>query len=1753
MSSITTLIRRLIMFSGLITAGVLIALTAITLVTPTHTGSAQGGSVCPPIVGRALESVGSACAGLGRNSACYGYRSVSATFSNPQPSGTFTRVGDIADLLTLETVRTAPLDLARDQWGVALMNVQASLPNTLPGQNLTFLLLGDAQVENAVAPETAFRGGLPVNVRTIVSANLYQIPSLDGAVIGTLDADVPLPADARSTDDAWFRVTYNGQYGWAARSILEVPAPAARLPVYSVETNPAPMQAFFLRTGAGSPVCSDAPDALVIQGPQNLTVDLNINGANLRIGSTVVLRTIPVGNPDAGPLPDDLSDLVSGFLQISVLDGEVIVEPDSDNPVVIGDDQTTLTCLDVPQNLGIDGQANDQLVTDACGGWEEPASIPDELRERLRLIDDYPLSYPIPVFDNATAESTAPTEATTEPNPPTAAPTTTPPPTSTIAPNATLTPIPTSMASATPGASPTPTITPIPGTTDAFFSTAIFSFGSSIGYDQVTLTYIVRNNGPSDTGTMTITGLRPAGSYGGFPNPNDDFFVRSMSWSGDYDSTTDTWIPFGSLAANSFGYTLTMTMDILDGAYGKTFTANPVITTTNPDGDLSNNTAAVTFTIESRANLAVTVQDIPPVVAGETTSVTVVARNLSGRNVRNVSVALSASSLDVDLISGTATQGTFDGAADVWSIPLLAPGQSETLTVTMLPAIATGGISQSVTAAITALNHVETVPGNETSTDLFTPIVNTMDLTVTLDSVAPNLTYYPTGGTVTLLFDITNTGSAAANTVSIADVLPAELTYIPASATGDGVYIDTTDTWTIPQVLAGQTVTFGVTASIGSGAAGTVISHNLTVGAASPAESNLLNNTLAYNLAVESAQDLDVAVTAPASQAGTNVSYTVTASNTGTGPVDNIVVTLTSPGGLSFVSSSSPLSGNDWIVGTLPGGGFAVLTVTYFIPEGQANIAQTLDASIASSSNSDSNPLNDTGSGSTTPTYANVDVGFTNLSASPGPYQELTGHSLTYEVTNGSATTPAVNVVITDVLPSNVTYGTYTGPGTYTPGTETLTIASIAPGNTVFLTFTFTIDSGTSGLVLSNTANLTADNDSTPGNNSQPVNFYVNTSADLGVTVVPSTLTPTIGVPFTVDVTVTNTNLFQTVLDIAVPYNVPAGLTVNSGGGPWNIASLVPGASTTFTLNLTATAPTAGVPQLIQAGPVSGANNNDAITGNDSGSTSVTPAVGLVDVGFSGLNIVSAPYEEGETIFITHSINNTDLSSPALNITITDLLPSGVTYVSYGGPGTYTPGTDTLVIPSLAANSSANLAFTVTVNAGTANTILSASATLSASNDASGGDNTNVIGIVVSTTADLQVLTTVSTTTPVENVPFTATMTVTNASAVHTVTNIGMNYSTAAGLTVNTLTPSSGTASAGAWSIGSLGPGGTATLTFNLTAPPPTVGIGQLISAFGLTAATNVDTNNLNNSFDITVTPTAPVVCDASGINSPAALVTAVENANNEGLCPGPNTLTLTSGSFTMSAYAGSPLNALPPITSSITLNGSGAYVNRAASGFRFAQVTTGGVLTINTADFQDFDLPGNNGGTFLVDGSGRLVLRAVTIRDGSASLGGAIYTGSSAANSVDLINVTMWLNAASSGGGVYTAASSPINIAFTALQGNTGGNIAGSGSTVINAKNSIFVGSPTNCGTGIALVNNGGNAVDIADNVCIGLPVYVFSVNSYVSPPLSPSYISWNTSAHMNTVVDCTDNGGTPVTTGAQGVARPQGPACDPGPNESP
>jgi hypothetical protein len=307
---------------------------------------------CPALVEEALLAVDENCAEIGRNEACYGYNRVEASFAGEVAEDFFSQPADVASVIDLETIRTAPLDLENEQWGVAVMSLQANMPNTLPGQNVTFILIGDTEVENAVAADEVFTpsDGITVTVTFPQGAALRSGPGDNFNVIFPVATGTQLTADGLSQDGAWVRTAYNDRPVWARRSTLADDPAIAALPTLNSELR-TPMQAFYLRTGIGQPACEEAPDdILLVQGPEDIEIELTVNGANVSLGSSGAFRVVEI---DGQP-----------FLEVIVFDGEFIIEGENGAPdTVITPGFRSLMCLGDQNSRGQDGEANDLVVT----------------------------------------------------------------------------------------------------------------------------------------------------------------------------------------------------------------------------------------------------------------------------------------------------------------------------------------------------------------------------------------------------------------------------------------------------------------------------------------------------------------------------------------------------------------------------------------------------------------------------------------------------------------------------------------------------------------------------------------------------------------------------------------------------------------------------------------------------------------------------------------------------------------------------------------------------------------------------------------------------------------------------------------------------------------------------------------------------------------------------------------------------------------------------------------------------------------------------------------------------------------------------------------------------------------------------------------------------------------------------------------------------------------------------------------------
>lgn len=353
---------------------VLISLFTIVIVT------AQA-SECSALLNDALSALEGNCDGTGRNEACYGYNQVSASFISDVTDDFFTQPSDTSNVADLETIRTAPFNPTDSTWGVALMNIQANLPNTLPGQSVTFVLMGDVEVENAVDPENAFNpsDGVEITITSPAGANIRSGAGLNFNVIGGIRPEETLISDGVSADGVWYRVAFGERVAWINQVVFDTSTEGlADLPVLTDDLQ-TPMQAFYLRTGIGQAGCAEAPeDLLLVQGPENIEVNITANGADIRIGSTVGLRTvIRDGEP---------------FLEVIAFSGEIEFMGQT-----LRTGQHSFACLGDEGSLGLDGTANDLTVT--CDAT--PPETVDEFGEDWCVLESLPpllLNYEIEIL-----------------------------------------------------------------------------------------------------------------------------------------------------------------------------------------------------------------------------------------------------------------------------------------------------------------------------------------------------------------------------------------------------------------------------------------------------------------------------------------------------------------------------------------------------------------------------------------------------------------------------------------------------------------------------------------------------------------------------------------------------------------------------------------------------------------------------------------------------------------------------------------------------------------------------------------------------------------------------------------------------------------------------------------------------------------------------------------------------------------------------------------------------------------------------------------------------------------------------------------------------------------------------------------------------------------------------------------------------------------------------------------------------------
>jgi uncharacterized repeat protein (TIGR01451 family) len=625
--------------------------------------------------------------------------------------------------------------------------------------------------------------------------------------------------------------------------------------------------------------------------------------------------------------------------------------------------------------------------------------------------------------------------------------------------------------------------------------------------------------------------------------------------------------------------------------------------------------------------------------------------------------------------------------------PSLASGASANIVVVVNVASTVAAGTTTATSTLSASNSV-----NTSTTTTTTTISVACDLIVTNSGTPSPVT---AGSNITYTQTVYNFGPSNCSTGALTELTPTHTTFVSAAVvtTGGGTWTCSATgplSCTNPSVPPGSTGTITAVYNVTAGtAAGTIIT-DVDVATTTSHDTNLSNNAAAVNIAVTSGTQADLSVTNSGSPspvtAGNNITYSQSVTNNGpatanapvfteTLPANTVAVSLTGPGGWNCVLGTLTCTDTAAMTASTTANFTFVVTVNSTVASG-TNITQT--DSVASTTSDPNGSNNSVTVG--VPVVDSADLSVTNT-ASLVPVQA--GNNITYTqvVTNNGPST-ATTVSLTNALPANTTSVSLTGPGGWicTLATLTCTDPSLAPGAPATITYVVKVTAGTAaGTAINETANVTsAITDPTLTNNTATAADVVATAtqSDLITTNSPSVTSVAAGSNVTYTQSVTNDGPAVTTAGMTFTQVTPPNTNFQSmtpPGAGWTCSPVPPvGGTGTITctdsgsLAVNGTASFALVLQ-VNTGTPSGTNITDTVTATAGnivpGITTNTASASVVvaNANSADMAIVKTgtpnPVTEGTPLTYTLAVTNNGPAS-ATNVTVTDTLPSVVTYLS---------------------------------------------------------------------------------------------------------------------------------------------------------------------------------------------------------------------------------------------------------------------------------------------------------------------------------------------------------------------------------------------------------------------------------------------------------------------------------------------------------
>ena len=330
-----------------------------------------------------------------------------------------------------------------------------------------------------------------------------------------------------------------------------------------------------------------------------------------------------------------------------------------------------------------------------------------------------------------------------------------------------------------------------------------------------------------------------------------------------------------------------------------------------------------------------------------------------------------------------------------------------------------------------------------------------------------------------------------------------------------------------------------------------------------------------------SCTDVAVTKTAPATALlGNTFSYSLGITNNGPIAATAVQLVDTLSAGVTF-SSVTPGASCSQAAGTVTCN-FATLAAGASAPAITINVVAAALGTVTNTANitetqSDYNLVNNTANASTTISAAS-DMSITKT----GPATANQGDTITYTLTaKNNGPSPATTIVVTDTLPSQVSFSSASAGCSFSAGTVTCTAASLAVNATAV--FTVSVIAQTVGSAVNTAVVSASQTDPTAANNTSSVTTVIGASAEISIVKTASANPVKQGDTFSYALTVHN-NGPSTATAVTATDVLPAGVTFSSASAGCSYtsatrtvtctaASLAVNATVAFNIQVVAGAP----------------------------------------------------------------------------------------------------------------------------------------------------------------------------------------------------------------------------------------------------------------------------------------------------------------------------------------------------------------------------------------------------------------------------------------------------------------------------------------------------------------------------------------------------------------------------------------------------